>query len=72
MVVGTVQTPGCQIDLIESLIFNKGINDNENVDVVDVGVDVDVNDNEDVDVVDVGVSVDVDDNEDIDGVFDLT
>ena len=31
---GTVQTPGCQIDLIESLIFNKGVNDNQDVDVL--------------------------------------
>ena len=49
LVVGTVQTPGCQIDLIESLIFNKSINDNEDVDIVDVGVEVDVDDNEVVD-----------------------
>ena len=49
MVVGTVQTPGCQIDLIESLIFKKSINDNEDVDIVDVGVEVDVDDNEVVD-----------------------
>ena len=37
LVVGTVHIPGCQIDLIESLIFNKGIDDNEDVDIVDVG-----------------------------------
>ena len=34
LVAGTVQTPGCQIDLIESLVFNKGIHDNQDVGVV--------------------------------------